>query len=129
MGTVFLYLDYSAPFETIRKEFIRLLEHSELWDKRAGGMQVTNTTQDSVEVRLLISAANSGNAFDLRCYIRENMIGFIQKNCPEALPKTRAVISNDTADVQRENTQIAFHEPIQNDLRTDSDGMPLNRGK
>ena len=91
-GTVFLHLDYTAPFEQIRKEFNRLLETTELWDKRTGVMQVTETTQNTVEVRLLVSAANSRNVFDLRCYIRENIIMFIQKNCPSALPVTRAIV-------------------------------------
>jgi len=95
LGTVFLYLDYTAPFDAIRKEFDRLLQSSDLWDKRTGGMQVTNTTQNAVEVRFLISASNSSKAFDLRCYIRENLVSFIQKNYPEALPVTRAIIASD----------------------------------
>lgn len=91
-GTVFLHLDYTAPFDKIRKEFNRLLLTTDLWDKRAGVMQVTDTTQNTVEVRLVVSAENSGKAFDLRCYIRENIVTFIQDNFPESLPKTRAII-------------------------------------
>jgi small-conductance mechanosensitive channel len=94
LGTVFLYLDYTAPFAEIRKEFQRLLESTDLWDQRASAMQVTNATQDSVEVRFLVSASNSSRAFDLRCYIRENMIAFIQEKHPEALPVTRAIVSS-----------------------------------
>lgn len=95
-GTVFLHLDYTAPFDQIREEFNRLLLTTDLWDKRAGVMQVTDTTQNTVEVRLVVSAANSGKAFDLRCYIRENMVTFIQNNFPESLPKTRAIIDSKT---------------------------------
>lgn len=94
LGTVYLHLDYTAPFEEIRKEFNRLMETTDLWDKRTKVMQVTETTENSVEVRLLISAANSCKAFELRCYIRENMITFIQKNFPESLPATRAIIAS-----------------------------------
>lgn len=89
LGTVMLYLDYSVPLQAIREEFKRLLENSPLWDKRVVVVHVTDATQESVEIRLLLSAANSGHAFDLRCYIRENMIDFIQKNYPDSLPKTR----------------------------------------
>lgn len=95
LGTVFLHLDYSAPFEIIRIEFNRLLKTSDLWDGRVGVMQVTETTENTVEVRLLISAANSGKAFDLRCYMRENIITFIQQNHPDCLPKTRSVIASE----------------------------------
>lgn len=96
-GTVFLHLDYTAPFEQIREEFNRLLETTDLWDKRTGVMQVTETTENTVEVRLLVSAANSRNAFDLRCYIRENIILFIQKNFPSALPVKRTIIEAKSA--------------------------------
>lgn len=124
MGTVFLHLDYSAPFDEIRKEFKRLLEASDLWDKRVGGMQVTDTTENTVEVRLLVSATNSGNAFDLKCYIRENIIGFIQKNYPDSLPVARAVISTNSIGFKTDNKKAEQHTPVENDLRTNSDGMP-----
>lgn len=91
-GTIFLHLDYKAPFDEIRAEFKRVLDANELWDKKAGTMQITGSTDQTVEVRLLVSAVNAGTVFDLRCFIREHMIGFIQKNHPEALPRTRAII-------------------------------------
>lgn len=104
LGTVFLHLDYSAPFETIRTEFNRLLQVSDLWDKRVGVMHVTETTENTVEVRLLISAANSSKAFDLRCYIRENMITFIQENYPDCLPKTRTVTAQQLTNLRPQAT-------------------------
>jgi len=128
LGTVFLHLDYTAPFELIRKEFMRLLEASDLWDKRVGGMQVTDSSENTVEVRLLVSAANSGNAFDLRCYIRENIITFIQKNFPDSLPKTRSVIANDISDVNRFKESIGL-QPVENKLRTTSEGIPTSMEK
>jgi small-conductance mechanosensitive channel len=124
LGTVFLHLDYTAPFEEIRKEFKRLLEASELWDKRVSGMQVTDSTENTVEVRLLVSAANSGNAFDLRCYIRENMISFIQRNYPGSLPKARSVISTDDNSLKNNDGFLQLHRPVENELRTTSDGKP-----
>jgi small-conductance mechanosensitive channel len=92
LGTVHLYLDYTAPVNEIRKEFTRLMEGSPLWDKRAAAIQVTNATESTMEVRALVSAADGGKAFDLRCYIREELLTFIQKNYPQSLPKTRAVV-------------------------------------
>ena len=89
LGTVILYLDYAVPIEALRTEYKRLLEASPLWDKRAAAVQVTNVTDSNIEVRMLLSASNSGDAFDLRCYIRESLILFLQNNYPESLPKTR----------------------------------------
>jgi small-conductance mechanosensitive channel len=123
MGTVFLHLDYTAPFEEIRREFNRLLNASDLWDKRVGGMQVTETTEITVQVRLLVSAVNSGKVFDLRCYIRENMITFIQKNYPQCLPRTR-VISINNDEFKTVNNKSDNNKPVENELRTEDDGKP-----
>jgi small-conductance mechanosensitive channel len=89
LGTVFLYVDYSAPIDAIRKEFERLVENHPLWDKRVKVLHVTDTKERTMEVRLLVSANNSGQAFDLRAELREKMIAFIQKNYPDSLPKVR----------------------------------------
>lgn len=90
LGTVFLYLDYTIPIEPMRQELTRLLNENPLWDKRVNVVQVTDSTKDgTIEVRFLMSASNSSRAFDLRCYVREAMIAFIQTNYPESLPKKR----------------------------------------
>ena len=94
LGVVFLYLDHTAPIDALRGELKHILAETHLWDKRVAVVQVTDTTENSIQVRVLVSAATSGQAFDLRCIVRERLISFIQKNHPEALPKTRAEIKN-----------------------------------
>jgi small-conductance mechanosensitive channel len=89
LGTVLLYLDYTAPIDQLRKKFEELLAGSKLWDGKVKVMQVTNTTERVIEVRALMSARNSSEAFDLRCFIREQLILFVQSEYPESLPKTR----------------------------------------
>ncbi|RVU01471.1 mechanosensitive ion channel [Mucilaginibacter limnophilus] len=96
LGAVMLYLDYNAPIEEMRKEFDRLMESSPLWDKRVKVVQVTDAKERSLEVRMLVSAQNSGNLFDLRCYIRENMVKFIRDNYPQSLPMDRVLLSPET---------------------------------
>ncbi|MBW8686836.1 mechanosensitive ion channel family protein [Chitinophaga rhizophila] len=94
LGTAFLYLDYTAPIDILRAEFERLVKDHPLWDKRVQVMQVTNITDRSVEIRMLVSCNSSGKAFDLRCFLRENMLSFIQQNHAYCLPKTRAVFED-----------------------------------
>ncbi|HET6252633.1 MAG TPA: mechanosensitive ion channel domain-containing protein [Puia sp.] len=89
LGTVFLYLDYTIPLEPLRTELTRLLETNPLWDKRINILQVTNASERTIEVRALMSAASSGDAFDLRCDVREGLIKFVQENYPQSLPQTR----------------------------------------
>lgn len=95
LGTVFLYVDYTFPVKIIREELKRYLESHRLWDKRVSVVQVTDAKPDVMEVRLLVSASDAGNAFDLRCDVREHMINFVQERRPESLPKTRIEFNND----------------------------------
>ncbi len=92
LGTVFLYTDYHMPVQAIREELKRLLEKNDKWDKRVSVVQVTDTTEKTMQVRALMSARSAGDAWELRCEIREQLITFIQENYPEALPKTRVEI-------------------------------------
>lgn len=96
LGTVFIYLDYTVPVDEIRKGLTRLLEDSENWDKKVNSVQVTNTTEQSVEVRALMSAADASLAWNLRCEVREGLVAFLQKNYPEALPRTRVELEPHT---------------------------------
>ena len=79
MGTVFLYTDYSVPVEEIREELHRVLLASKLWDGKVWGLQVTNSTDHALELRALMSAASGPTAWDLRCFVREKLVEFLQK--------------------------------------------------
>ena len=97
LGTVFLRLDYRAPIDAVRQELTRILEGHELWDQRVNKVQVTDATERTIELRCLVSARNAGDAFTLRCDVRERLINFLQQNYPEALPLQRHAIEQDTA--------------------------------
>ncbi|GAA4321995.1 hypothetical protein GCM10023115_49860 [Pontixanthobacter gangjinensis] len=98
LGTVYIYVDYGLPFDAIRQEQTRLLNSTDLWDGNVNVMQVTNATEKSVEIRVLVSAKDSPTAWDLRVYLREKLLEFIQKNYPEALPKARISIDHPAKD-------------------------------
>ncbi|WP_299533922.1 mechanosensitive ion channel domain-containing protein [Ulvibacterium sp.] len=89
LGTVYLYLDYRVPFEAIRKELNRILENSDLWDGEVNNIQVTDSKAHYVEVRALMSARDSGTAWELRVLVREKLISFLQQNYPESLAHNR----------------------------------------
>lgn len=91
LGTVFIYTDYTVPLSPLREELKRLLTGSPLWDNDVGIIQVTEASEQTMELRVLVSARNSGEAFDLRAMVREGLIDFLQKEYPDALPKIRIV--------------------------------------
>jgi small-conductance mechanosensitive channel len=91
-GSVFIYTDYHVSFDALRKELTRLLKSTPLWDGKVNVLQVTDAKERSIEIRALVSAKDSGTAWDLRVFIREKLIEFLQKNYPESLPKTRVFI-------------------------------------
>jgi small-conductance mechanosensitive channel len=89
IGTVMLYTDYSMPVDALRTELDSLLAATPLWDGSVKAVQVTDTNAQGMEVRILVSARNAANLFDLRCIVREKLIAFIQERYPSALPSTR----------------------------------------
>jgi Mechanosensitive ion channel len=89
MGMVLLYADYRLPVEEARQELHRLLEASELWNRKVWGLQVTDATEKTMQLRALMSAADGSRLWDLRCYVREGMIRFIHSKHPESLPLVR----------------------------------------
>jgi len=92
LGTAFLWLDYRTPVAAVRAELERICHEAQLWDGRVCVTQVTETNEHAIQVRLLVSARNSGDAFDLRCIVRERMIDFLAREHPYALPRLRAEI-------------------------------------
>ncbi|MEI6651464.1 MAG: mechanosensitive ion channel domain-containing protein [Chlorobiaceae bacterium] len=87
LGTVYLHTDYAIPPETLRHELERIVSATPLWDKRVAKIQVTNATEKSVEIRALVSAANSSDIWELRCFVREELIAFLRLNYAGCLPK------------------------------------------
>jgi small-conductance mechanosensitive channel len=89
LGTAFLWLDYRTPMADVREALQRICESDERWDGRVCVAQVTETAETTIQVRLLVSARNSGELFDLRCAVRERMIDFLATTHPDALPRLR----------------------------------------
>lgn len=89
LGTVLLYVDYSVEVEPLRRKFEAIVKASPLWDGKVAKVQVTDARERTMEVRCLVSARNSGELFDLRVEVREKMIGYLQSEAPDALPRDR----------------------------------------
>jgi len=104
LGSVFLYMDYSVPIAPLRAELDRILEGSKLWDRKVKVLQVTDAKEHTIELRILVSAADSSIAWDLRCDVREKMVDFLQRNFPDALPHSRATLQIPSEMSPRQNS-------------------------
>ncbi len=99
LGTVMLYLDYNVPVDRIREKAKELVENNPLWDQEVCVVQVTDTQPTCVVIRILTSSRNAPESFDLRCFLRENIIVFLRDEYPESLPKTRFQFTETTQSV------------------------------
>ena len=99
LGTVFLYMDYTVPVDAVRAELTRILGASRYWDGKVNVLQVTDAKEHTLEIRALASAADASLAWDLRCEIREQLVGFIRQHYPESLPRVRASFDTIRSDI------------------------------
>jgi small-conductance mechanosensitive channel len=91
LATVAIYADYRAPVEDIRTAYKRILDESGMWDGESWSVLVTDADDRTMKVRLMFSAPDSSNAWDLQCLVREKVIAFLQDEHPEALPVAREI--------------------------------------
>ena len=90
IGSVLLYLDYGAPVDRIREKAAELVAQSKLASGKVASVQVTNARPDSIEVRVLVRADSAANASNLCAELREELIAFLLREHPEALPRQRS---------------------------------------
>lgn len=88
-GPVFLHLDPATEIGPIRAEFERFVKGNPLFDGRNLALLMTEAYPESIELRLTVSAETIGDLWNLRCAVREHMIGWLQKEMPGALIRHR----------------------------------------
>ncbi len=105
LGTAEIWADYRTDVDAVRAEVSRILEEqrSTLWNGKVQTVAVTNLTDRAMLLRVLVSADDSGKAFDLRCIIRERVMKWLQQQ-PDGLPKLRAELPMVEAAINRQPT-------------------------
>jgi small-conductance mechanosensitive channel len=108
IGSVFVYLDYTAPIDAIRAKATEIVKASKRWDGKVVNVQLTDAKSDTIELRVLMTAIDSPTVWDLRCEVREKLLTFIQSAHPTALPRQRAVLAGAPGE---EPTPITLRRP------------------
>jgi small-conductance mechanosensitive channel len=89
IGSIFFYVDHTAPVEAIREKLMAIVAQSKLWNGKVANLQVSDCKETSIELRALVSADTAAAVWDLRCEVREKLIDFLQRDYPAALPRRR----------------------------------------
>ncbi len=74
--------------DALRAEAKRVVEAAPEWDRRFFVVQVQEATERAMQVRILLSAGDAGQLWDLRCRVRENVITFLARET-HCLPMVR----------------------------------------
>ena len=98
LGAVEFDLDWRVRPGEMRAELERILDRTELWDRRVQVLQVTDAVQGFVHVRVLVTAHDAPSLFDLRCYVREELVAWIQRTHPDAQPVQRVLMVDEVAE-------------------------------
>jgi len=108
---IYLWVDYSVPVEELRQEFTRILKSTPKWKGQVNVLQVTDANDHAIQIRALMDAADSGQGWDLTCYVRENLITFLQQKYPQCLPRYRGEVVGGFPDQPPSNGR-AFGAPV-----------------
>lgn len=97
LGSVEFDLDWRVSPDGMRTELERILPLTDLWDGRVNVLQVTDAVGGWVRIRILVTARDAPTLFDLRCYVRERMIDWLQAKNEGGLPRHRVEAVERTA--------------------------------
>ncbi len=97
IGTVFVYADWRTQVAPLREKLEEFARASTLWDGKVVNLQVSDASEQTMQIRMLVSARNAPQCWDLRCEIREKMIDHLQSTMPDMLPRTRVEIPRQSA--------------------------------
>lgn len=100
LGSVEFDLDWRVTPQHMREELDRVLSRTPLWDKRVSVLQVTDAVGGYVRIRILVSAVDAPALFDLRCFVREELVTWLHEQSPVSLPRVR-VQDTAAADMRR----------------------------
>jgi small-conductance mechanosensitive channel len=95
LGAVEFDLDWRVDPTELRAELDRVLARTKLWDRRVSNVQVTDATGGLIRVRVLVSSTDAPNLWDLRCFVREELVRWIQTQLTASIPRTRVLMVDD----------------------------------
>ena len=106
-GTFTLELDWRVPVAALRAELARLVAASTVWDGRQASLDVSDAVGGHVTVRVVLTGANPGDVGALKFYVREELVTWLQREAPYALPRTRVEVEQVEVTQDLSSEQVA----------------------
>jgi small-conductance mechanosensitive channel len=125
MGEVFVFADFRLDVAKLRDEIPKIVERTPLWDKQFQNLQVTDATDRAVQIRALVTARNSADLFDLRCFVREEIVAYLCREQPDAFPRVRVELPDEPEQPRRES-RAATEERIAKSVAAAADQPPIS---
>jgi small-conductance mechanosensitive channel len=92
-GVVAVTVDYRTPVDAVRAAIKPVIESHSKFDGRFWNVQITDADARGMTLRILCTAADASNAWDLRCDVREALIAWLNEHHPDCLPRVRAELA------------------------------------
>ncbi|WP_432128235.1 mechanosensitive ion channel family protein [Streptomyces sp. bgisy082] len=86
-GSVFVHCDHSTPVALMRAHLREFLAACPTWDERGWDLAVTDTSPTSITVRAIVTAKDADDLWTTRCAVREELVRWLAREHPGALPK------------------------------------------
>jgi small-conductance mechanosensitive channel len=123
LGSVDFDLDWRVPPARMRSELDAIMTDASLWDGRVKVLQLTDAVAGQVHVRILVSAKDAPTLFDLRCFVRERMVEWLQREAPDALPVQRVRVEEVAPSVEPVETPARRRTPAPASQRAEPEGL------
>lgn len=113
-GSFTLDLDWRVPIASLRAELARLVAASTVWDGRQASLEVSDAIGGQVSVKIVLTGDNPGDVGTLKSYVREELVTWLQREAPYALPRTRVEVEQVevTQDLSPEEVARAAEEIV-----------------
>lgn len=89
LGTVVVWADPTIAVDGVRARLEQVVRDDPDWDGRVVNLQVTDASERAIALRALVSAADAGRLWNLRCRVREQLAAIIANEHGAGLPKLR----------------------------------------
>ncbi|MEU3479730.1 mechanosensitive ion channel domain-containing protein [Streptomyces sp. NPDC033753] len=97
-GSVFVHCDHTTPVALVRAHLREFLTTCGTWDGRGWDLAVTDTSPTGITMRAIVTAKDADDLWTTRCAVREELVGWLAREHPGALPRVVTTPAPDAFD-------------------------------